>query len=185
MDENGPPTSDREKPAQLMIGNPHPLVRALAWIWTHRLLSDRLRSHLMWWLNAKFAAGVTAVIVDDQRRVLFLEHAFRSRFPWALPGGWMSRGESPENAIVREVREETSLEVEVVDVLSATTFSLPRLDIVYLCRVRGGTVRGSAETPRWKWCPVGQYPPGADPYSIEIVELSQPEWIARNSSRFP
>lgn len=173
-----PPSSNRST-----IGRPHPVVRALAWIWTHRLLNDWLRSHAMWWLNTKFAAGVTAVIVDDQQRVLFLEHAFRSTFPWALPGGWMLRGETPEEAIVREVGEETSLDVEVLEVLSATTFSLPRLDIVYLCKVRGGTVRGSTETPRWQWCPAGEYPPHADPYSIELVELSRQEWIAGPNSR--
>jgi ADP-ribose pyrophosphatase YjhB (NUDIX family) len=157
-------------------GGVHVAVRVLASIWTHRWLSAAVRSHVMWWLNTKFVAGVTAVIRDDAGRVLFMEHAFRQRNPWALPGGWMVRGETPEEAIAREVREETSLEIEVLGLLNATTFTPPKLDIVYLCRVRSGTVRGSAETPRWMWCSVGHYPADADPYSIDLVELSEQEW---------
>ena len=125
----------------------------------------------MWTLNAKFAAGTTAVIRNDRGEVLLMEHAFRRRYPWALPGGWMQLHEPPEAAVVREVREETGLDVQIERLLTARTFSLPRLDVVYVCRVLGDAtaVRGSGETPRWRWCPPGDYPPGTDPYTIELI----------------
>jgi 8-oxo-dGTP pyrophosphatase MutT (NUDIX family) len=126
----------------------------------------------MWLLNAKVVAGVTAVIWNERGEVLFAEHAFRKRYPWALPGGWMERAEQPEAAIVREVKEETGLDIEVETVLTARTFSRPRLDVVYACQLVGGQIRGSSETPRWQWCRPGHYPPGADPYSVELVELA-------------
>jgi 8-oxo-dGTP diphosphatase len=151
---------------------PNPIVRGLAWVWTHRLLNDRWRSALMWVLNAKLAAGVTAVIHDESGQVLLLEHAFRGRYPWALPGGWMQRGESPEAAIQREVREETGLDVEIEDVLDARTFREGRLDVIYRCRVTGGVIRSSSETPRWQWCGPDAYPPGTDPYSVELIRLA-------------
>ncbi len=151
---------------------PNPLVRGLAWVWTHRLLNDRVRSHLMWWLNAKFAAGVTAIVRNDRGEVLLLEHAFRKRYPWALPGGWMERGEQPEAAIVREVQEETGLTVSIEHLLTARTFGLPRLDVVYVCRVTGGHLRPSAETPRWQWCTPGHYPTRTDPFSAELIRLA-------------
>lgn len=144
--------------------------RLLAWVWTHPLLSDRARSALMWWLNAKFAAGVTAVIHDDTGRVLLLEHAFRRHSRWALPGGWMTRTEQPEAAIVREVREETGLDIRVERLLTARTFRLPRLDIVYVCSVIGGVQCASFETPRWRWCSPDSYPPDVDRYSVEMVQ---------------
>jgi ADP-ribose pyrophosphatase YjhB (NUDIX family) len=148
---------------------PNRFVRMLAWIWT-RLLSDRVRTLIMWVLNTKFAVGVTGVVRDDTGRVLFLEHAFRKRFRWALPGGWIKRGEHPADAIVREVQEETGLDVAVERLLAANTFPLPRVDVVYLCRVRGGRIRASGETPRWRWCRPGDVPPGADPYSLALLD---------------
>ena len=127
----------------------------------------------MWWLNAKYAVGVTAVIFNERGEVLFLEHAFRSRYPWALPGGWMERREQPLEAVAREVREETGLEIQVEDVLTARTFTRPRMDVVYRCRVTGGVLGPSFETPRWRWCRPGDYPPGTDPFSIELVALAE------------
>jgi 8-oxo-dGTP diphosphatase len=168
---------------------PNPVVRGLAWVWTHPLVSDVARSRLMWWLNAKFAAGVTAIVRNDRGEVLLLEHAFRKRYPWALPGGWMQRGEQPAAAIVREVNEETGLTIEIERLLTARTFALPRLDVVFVCRIAGGDVRPSVETPRWRWCVPGAYPPNTDPFSAELIRLAiaavPPVVVAAGESHLP
>ena len=158
---------------------PGKLVRALAFIWT-RLMDDRMRTAVMWALNTKFAVGVTGVVANGEGEVLFLEHAFRSPSPWALPAGWMRRGERPEAAIVRKVKEETGLDVAVDRLLAANAFPLPRVDVVYLCRLRGGVPRASAQTPRWRWCRPGETPPGADSYSLALL-AQVPAWNAAAS----
>jgi 8-oxo-dGTP diphosphatase len=61
------------------------------------------------------ALAVGAVVVDRRERVLLVR---RGRPPsvgvWTLPGGRVEDGESFEDAVLREVREETALEARVV-----------------------------------------------------------------------
>ena len=53
--------------------------------------------------------GVSAIVRDDAAQVLFIRRADDGR--WGLPAGGIDPGESPAEAIVREVREETGLVV--------------------------------------------------------------------------
>jgi 8-oxo-dGTP pyrophosphatase MutT (NUDIX family) len=53
--------------------------------------------------------GVAAIVRDASEHVLFIHRADDGR--WGLPAGAIDPGESPAEAIVREVREETGLEV--------------------------------------------------------------------------
>ncbi len=79
---------------------------------------------------------------------------------WELPGGTLQPGESPEDAVRREVLEETGVEVEV-EGLAGTyrrTGFLPHRARVYRCRALAGTPRPSDETPRVEWCPLAALP---------------------------
>jgi 8-oxo-dGTP diphosphatase len=148
----------------------HPAVRVLAWVWT-RLMNDQLRSRVMWWLNAKFAVGVSAIVRSERGEVLFVERPFRRCHPWGLPGGWIRRREALEGAVVRSVREETGLEVAVERTVAAHTFAVPRLNVAFLCRLQRGTPAGAVETSRLRWCPPDALPPEADPEALRLVRL--------------
>lgn len=59
-------------------------------------------------------ACVGAVVRDDAGRLLLIRRGQEpSRGRWSLPGGRVEPGETPEQAVVREVREETGLDVVV------------------------------------------------------------------------
>lgn len=74
-------------------------------------------------------------------------------FGWELPGGTPEPGESLEATVVREVFEETGIEVEIemhVGDWVRTGFR-PHTARVFLCRPVGGVLTPSHETPRVAW----------------------------------
>lgn len=100
-------------------------------------------------------------IVEDHGRVLLVE---RGREPlkgaWSLPGGAVETGESLQDAIRREVREETGLEVEPVSVAGVFERIMPdaagRIEyhyvlIDYLCKVTGGELQAASDASRARW----------------------------------
>ncbi len=60
--------------------------------------------------------AAAAVICDSEGRVLLVQQS-SGRRPWGLPGAHIGPHELPVTAIVREVRQETGMEVRVVDLL--------------------------------------------------------------------
>lgn len=94
--------------------------------------------------------SVTALIFDDRRRILLLRHSEGG--VWVAPGGSVEPHERPADALVREVWEETGLDVEPVRV--AGVYGGPEFEVRYRngdrvsyftvafeCRVLGGTAR--------------------------------------------
>lgn len=125
---------------------------------------------LLWWGNARFVAGVVAVIIDKQGRVLLLRHDYRSTGQWGLPGGWLKREESPEAALAREMREETGLEVEVIEPLAVLRGSeMSRLDLIYRCRVTGGRLALGDEIAAAHYYPLTELPSGMYPEQVALL----------------
>lgn len=104
--------------------------------------------------------AVAAVVRDAQGNVLLIERTDNGL--WAAPGGAQDLGESITDAVKREVREETGLEVEVTGI--SGIYSDPAHVIAYddgevrqefsLCfhaRPTGGEIRPGAESRRVHW----------------------------------
>ena len=89
-----------------------------------------------------FAAGV---IFDQDNKILLVKITYQRFHPWGLPGGSLNYGESPENAVKREVWEETGLDVEIKRLLLVKTWSPDRVGLYYLCEITGGEVRPTDE----------------------------------------
>jgi 8-oxo-dGTP diphosphatase len=81
--------------------------------------------------------SVTGVIRDRDGKVLLVKHSY-GHLNWELPGGGVEAGESVQDAVVREVREETGLDVDV-DHLAAMYDERDEdfLQLVFACRARG------------------------------------------------
>ena len=125
-----------------------------------RWLPGWTRAGLTWTLNTHFVVGAVAIVEDGDGRVLLAHHTYRRSAPWALPGGWVRRGEDPSATVVREMLEETGLTVDVLGPLTVQRESPRHLTIVYAGRVTGGTFRPSAEVSEVRFAAPGAWPVG-------------------------
>jgi 8-oxo-dGTP pyrophosphatase MutT (NUDIX family) len=98
-----------------------------------------------------------AVILGDAGVLLAVRGDLRG---WELPGGHRIPGESEQAALVREVREETGLEVAVTGPVGdyVRTGFRPHTARVSACRVLSGTLTPSRETPELRWFPPNALP---------------------------
>jgi ADP-ribose pyrophosphatase YjhB (NUDIX family) len=94
---------------------------------------------------------------------------------WDVPGGFVEAGELPEQAVLRETREETTLEVADLEVLGAWTSlygaSKWTVDIGYRGRLAGGELVLSGEKLEAAWLPLDDFPVPAFAGEREALDL--------------
>jgi mutator protein MutT len=118
-------------------------------------------------------AGVGAVIVQDGRVVLIQRGVEPLKGQWSLPGGAVELGETLEECVVREMQEETGLDVDVGPVIEVFD-RITRDDdgrvlyhyvlVDYLCWPRGGALRAGSDAAGAVF---------ADPRELESYRLTE------------
>ncbi|MEU2854051.1 NUDIX domain-containing protein [Streptomyces syringium] len=106
--------------------------------------------------------AASAVVVDDQERILLQRR--RDNDLWALPGGGMDMGDSLPGTAVREVKEETGLDVEITGLVG--TYTDPRhviaysdgevrrqFNVCFTARIVGGRLAISDESTELRFVP--------------------------------
>jgi len=103
----------------------------------------------------RYSLSTHAVIVDDAGRILVLKQTYGD-LGWGLPGGFVDRGETVHEAIVRECREELGCAITLTYLSGIYYF--PATDghvCIFRCTIPvGGTIRLSAEHSAFRWTPV-------------------------------
>ena len=109
--------------------------------------------------------GVGAVIVDESARVLLVKRRFEPLAgQWSLPGGAVDVGETLAACVVREMREETGLDVEVGAVIevfdrimhdAGGRVQYHYVLVDYVCRPVGGTLAAASDVAEVAWVDPG------------------------------
>src|SRR5215469_8115836 len=98
----------------------------------------------------KHSVSVAAVITDDQGRALLIQRRDNQR--WEPPGGVLELGETIEDGLRREVREETGLDIEPI-ALTGVYKNMTRgiIALVFRCKATGGVLTTSDEVSAFLW----------------------------------
>ncbi|MEO5691231.1 MAG: NUDIX hydrolase [Candidatus Saccharimonadales bacterium] len=122
---------------------------------------------------------VRVMLIDDASNVL-LVRSWLSKQLWSLPGGGVERGETPEHASVREIKEETGFSIDKSSLQFVTTLrnDQMRADLpIFLSRIKRKDFVPlkfpySFEIIDRKWFPLDQLPRGMTDYSAEAIALA-------------
>lgn len=104
--------------------------------------------------------GVGGILLDGERVLLVRRGREPLMGQWSIPGGVVEVGEALTDAVVREIREETGLEVRLLGLVEVLDRILRAADgrvqyhfvlIDYLCRPAGGELRASSDAAEVRW----------------------------------
>lgn len=113
--------------------------------------------------------GVFGIITDSDERVLLCHR--NDHDLWNLPGGGVLAGESPWDALAREIKEETGLEARPVHLTGV--YSKPdknEIVLSFVCQITGGEITLTDEADKIKYFEVSQIPKNTSPKQVERIK---------------
>jgi 8-oxo-dGTP diphosphatase len=120
--------------------------------------------------------GVGGVVIDAGRTLLIRRGSHPLKGEWSIPGGLLEVGETLVQGVVRELAEETGLEVrvlELIEVFERIFPAPPNADgtpgdaarpqyhfviLDYLCEIRGGTLSAGSDALEFAWVREAELP---------------------------
>ena len=109
--------------------------------------------------------GVGAVIIKDDKIVLIKRGTEPSKGKWSIPGGHVELGENLKEAVIRETKEETCLDVdnpilidvvENVDLDEQSKIKYHYVIVDYLVHVKGGNIEAASDAAELRWVPFSE-----------------------------
>ena len=113
--------------------------------------------------------GVGGIVIDNMRALLIRRGGPPLEGQWSIPGGMLELGETLEQGVVRELAEETGLDVKVIEIIEVFErifpapsnadgtpgdTSRPQYHFVildYLCELQGGTLCAGSDALEFAW----------------------------------
>ncbi|MDY0905117.1 (deoxy)nucleoside triphosphate pyrophosphohydrolase [Pedobacter sp. CFBP9032] len=96
-----------------------------------------------------------AIIVSQNKKILVTQRSSSMSLPlkWEFPGGKIEREESPEQTVVREIKEELHIEISISNKLPSMTHNYENFSIIlnpFICKIEQGEIKLS-EHQAFRW----------------------------------
>lgn len=116
-----------------------------------------LRVFLIRASQKKFTVSVGAIVLNEENKVLLLDHVLRPQSGWGIPGGFIDPYEQPLDAIKRELKEETGIELENIEMQWVRTIR-KHIEIIYLAHGKGLAEVRTREIHSLDWFSIDEIP---------------------------
>ena len=105
-------------------------------------------------INNMKTIQVVAAIIEKDGRIFATQRGYGSyKDWWEFPGGKIEPGETPEQALVREIEEELETEISVGELFASVEYDYPEFHVsmqCFLCSIESGDLRLiEHEAARW------------------------------------
>ena len=142
----------------------------LAKIWRMLHLPKSIQLFVMRIFEDQFLIGVTGIILNSKNEILLFKYGYRQT-EWGLPGGYIKAKEHPQEALEREIEEETGYVVSVDEELKIRTDrKSARIDIGFVGKLMGGEFRKSSEVSEAKFFSFDNLPMLISKQQLFIIE---------------
>ena len=123
-----------------------------------------MRAKIIRLTQQKFTVSAAAVVLNHECEVLLLNHVLRPTSGWGLPGGFLEKGEQPDDGIRREIREEIDLELESLAMFRVRTVGT-HIEMIFTARAAGVPKVKSREIYEFGW-----FDPASLPAKLSISQ---------------
>lgn len=124
--------------------------------------------------------GCGAIIINDKNEVLLIKRSKdleNEAGKWARPGGKLEFGETVEEAVIREMKEELGIVVEVIGILDVTSNIYPDkgthwVALGFLAKLISGTPKNMEpdKADEVKWFPINALPKNISNYTRNAID---------------
>lgn len=120
-------------------------------------------------MQQEFKIGVFGIVTNTEKEILL---CLRNDYNiWNLPGGKLEKGESPWQGVIREIKEETGLNTEIIRLVGI--YSKPNKDEIvfcFECNILGGELTLNDEAKDIKYFSVDEIPKNTIQKQIERIK---------------
>ena len=123
---------------------------------TYLLEREKVKEYPSIFISSKMKIIVTCAIIENENRVLVVQRSKKMKLPlkWEFPGGKIEAGESEQECLKREIKEELNIEIQIIKKLTPSSYHYPEISIElipFIAKQTGGELKLN-EHSDYKYC---------------------------------